>query len=120
MIIRRSQLFGWWGAEQSSTGNTQYWPKTWAGKNRKKASVGGAGQERGRSIREEIKTINRRLVLSSPEATVGSLDFSLKVKQGTNGLQAGKIQYLIQIWDTLLKKKTKNKSPGLVDELDAG
>lgn len=103
-MIIRSQLFGWWGAEQSSTGNTQYWSKTWVGKNRKKASVGGAGQERGRRVREEIKTINRILAFSCPEATVGSLDFSLRAKQGTNGLQAGKIQYLIQIWDTLLKK----------------
>lgn len=56
------------------------------GKNRKKASVGGAGQERGRRVKEEIKTINRRLVLPCPEATVGSLNFSLRAKQGTNGL----------------------------------
>lgn len=67
--------------------------------------MGGAGQERGRRVREEIKTINRRLVLSCPEATVGSLGFSLRAKQGTDGLQAGEIQYLIQIWRNAFEKE---------------
>ena len=42
VIKRRSLLAGWSGAEQSSTGNKVYWPKTRTGEKRKKASVVGA------------------------------------------------------------------------------
>lgn len=73
-MTRRSQPFGWSGEEQSSTGNTEYWPKTWVRKDRK-ARVGGEWEERGRKDREEIKTTNWRLIPLCPKATVGSLDF---------------------------------------------
>lgn len=71
-----------------------------------------AGEEQ--KVREEIKTINKRLILQCPEATAGSLNFSLRAKKGTDRLRVGKNHYLIQIRDMFLRKKF----PGLVDELD--
>ena len=37
--------------------------------------MGGEWEERGRKVREEIKTTNWRLILSCPKATVGAWIF---------------------------------------------
>lgn len=46
VITKKSQIFGWSGEGQISTGNMVYWPRTYMGKDREKDSMVGSSQEK--------------------------------------------------------------------------